>query len=80
MFDREVPPTHLLADFSAAILPGLPTSLIPRQRNIVPLRLSLLLGINNPLLDIGRQRIESLIHVDISLCADLEERNAEFVG
>jgi hypothetical protein len=37
-------------------------------------------SIDQPLLDVARQRVESLVDVDVALSRDLQERDAEFVG
>lgn len=37
-------------------------------------------AIDKSLLDVGRERVKCLIDVDVTLCGDFEERNAEFVG
>lgn len=36
-------------------------------------------AINQPLLDVGSERVKGLVDVDVALCADLEEGDAEFV-
>lgn len=42
--------------------------------------LVLLRGVDYPLLDIRRERVERFLHVDVALGRDLEEGDAEFVG
>lgn len=39
-----------------------------------------LLAVNESLLDVGGQAVESLVNVDVALCRDLEEGDAELVG
>lgn len=39
-----------------------------------------LLGVDDALLDISGQAEEGLLHVDVGLCADLHEGDAELVG
>lgn len=37
-------------------------------------------GVHDLLLDVSSQAVESLLDVDIALCRDFEERNAEFIS
>ena len=37
-------------------------------------------AVDETLLDVRGERVEGLIDVDVALCRDLEEGNAEFVG
>jgi hypothetical protein len=37
-------------------------------------------SVDQPLLDIASQAVEGLVDIDVALCRDLEERDAELVG
>lgn len=37
-------------------------------------------AVHKALLDVGGEAVEGLVDVDVALCADLEERNAQLVG
>lgn len=45
-----------------------------RSRLVCPRR------VNQPLLDIASQAVKGLVNIDVALCRDLEERNAELVS
>jgi hypothetical protein len=70
-------PRHSLTAFSAhtRIRVSLCTNVhLGRSSLVRPRR------INQPLLDVARQRVEGLVDIDVALSRDLQERDAEFVG
>ena len=76
-----LPPSSRLCSILTALLPRLTIVIVlanPHRR--VRRRRILALRIDDALLDVRCEAVEGLVHVDVALGADLEERDAEFVG
>lgn len=82
------PPRWRMGGFPAFLVPPRLTALAAHARigaiggsniDLWLCRLICPCSIDQPCLDVARERVEGLVDVDVALCADLEEGNAEFV-